>query len=181
MCSFGIWEDPPRSPSFKYECFVISDCRDTSIWKTLTHMHITLQRCPRFWPLALSQGINPGVCSFGISEYPPRYPSSKHECSVISDSWDTSIWKTLMQRDGNGNANDDHRDNYKSLLVLCTGELIIKGVFKSYSSWFLQENIYCGWSFGLPQWGSLMQITTHVFLKKYKTYQYLLVKIKHLI
>ena len=47
-------------------------------------------------------GIRSWVCSFGISENPPRYSSSKYECSVISDNWDIGIWKTLTQCDWNG-------------------------------------------------------------------------------
>ena len=73
MCSFGMSEDPPRYLSFKFKCFMISDCRDIYIWITSTHMHTTLQRCPRFWPLTPTPGISSWVCSFGISENPPRY------------------------------------------------------------------------------------------------------------
>ena len=57
--------------------------------------------CPRFWPLAPLQGppwgMNPGVCSFGISEDSSRYPNSKYECSMRSESQDKRIWKTLTQ------------------------------------------------------------------------------------
>ena len=57
--------------------------------------------CPRFWPLAPPQGppwgMNPGVCSFGISEDSSRYPNSKYECSMRSESQDIRIWKTLTQ------------------------------------------------------------------------------------
>ena len=55
--------------------------------------------CPRFWPLAPLQGppwgMNPGVCSFGISEDSSRYPNSKYECSMRSESQDIRIWKTF--------------------------------------------------------------------------------------
>ena len=55
--------------------------------------------CPRFWPLAPPQGppwgMNPRVCSFGISEDSSRYPNSKYECSLRSESQDIRIWKTL--------------------------------------------------------------------------------------
>ena len=56
------------------------------------------------------------VYSLGISEDPPRYLSSKFDASVRSDCWDISIWKTLMQCDGNGNANAnvDDRGDYNS-------------------------------------------------------------------
>ena len=60
--------------------------------------------CPRFWPLAPPQdppwGMNPGVCSFGISEDSSRYPNSKYECSMRSESQDIRIWKTntVLQR-----------------------------------------------------------------------------------
>ena len=55
--------------------------------------------CPRFWPLAPLQGppwgMNPGVCFFGISEDSSRYPNSKYECSMRSESQDIRIWKTF--------------------------------------------------------------------------------------
>ena len=76
-----------------------------SRYKNLKNFNTVLQRCPRFWPLAPSRGMNPGVYSLGISEDPPRYLSSKFDASVRSDCWDISIWKTLTQCDGNGNAN----------------------------------------------------------------------------
>ena len=76
-----------------------------SRYKNLKNFNTVLQRCPRFWPLAPPRGMNPGVYSLGISEDPPRYLSSKFDASVRSDCWDISIWKTLTQCDGNGNAN----------------------------------------------------------------------------
>ena len=83
-----------------------------SRYKNLKNFNTVLQRCPRFWPLAPPRGMNPGVYSLGISEDPPRYLSSKFDASVRSDCWDISIWKTLTQCDGNGNAND--RGDYNS-------------------------------------------------------------------
>ena len=84
--------------------------------KNLKNFNTVLQRCPRFWPLAPPRGMNPGVYSLGISEDPPRYLSSKFDASVRSDCWDISIWKTLTQCDGNGNANAnvDDRGDYNS-------------------------------------------------------------------
>ena len=61
--------------------------------------------CPRFWPLAPLQdppwGMNPGVCSFGISEDSSRYPNSKYECSMRSESQDIKNLKnfnTVLQK-----------------------------------------------------------------------------------
>ena len=85
-----------------------------SRYKNLKNFNTVLQRCPRFWPLAPPRGMNPGVYSLGISEDPPRYLSSKFDASVRSDCWDISIWKTLTQCDGNGNANVDDRGDYNS-------------------------------------------------------------------
>ena len=87
-----------------------------SRYKNLKNFNTVLQRCPRFWPLAPPRGMNPGVYSLGISEDPPRYLSSKFDASVRSDCWDISIWKTLTQCDGNGNANAnvDDRGDYNS-------------------------------------------------------------------
>ena len=85
-----------------------------SRYKNLKNFNTVLQRCPRFWPLAPPRGMNPGVCSLGISEDPPRYLSSKFDASVRSDCWDISIWKTLTQCDGNGNANADDQGDYNS-------------------------------------------------------------------
>ena len=85
-----------------------------SRYKNLKNFNTVLQRCPRFWPLAPPRGMNPGVYSLGISEDPPRYLSSKFDASVRSDCWDISIWKTLTQCDGNGNANTDDRGDYNS-------------------------------------------------------------------
>ena len=87
-----------------------------SRYKNLKNFNTVLQRCPRFWPLAPLRGMNPGVYSLGISEDPPRYLSSKFDASVRSDCWDISIWKTLTQCDGNGNANTnmDDRGDYNS-------------------------------------------------------------------
>ena len=85
-----------------------------SNYKNLKNFNTVLQRCPRFWPLAPPRGMNPGVYSLGISEGPPRYLSSKFDASVRSDCWDISIWKTLTQCDGNGNANADDRGDYNS-------------------------------------------------------------------
>ena len=87
-----------------------------SRYKKLKNFNTVLQRCPRFWPLAPPRGMNPGVYSLGISEDPPRYLSSKFDASVRSDWWDISIWKTLTQCDGNGNANAnvDDRGDYNS-------------------------------------------------------------------
>ena len=87
-----------------------------SRYKNLKNFNTVLQRCPRFWPLAPPRGMNPGVYSLGISEDPPRYLSSKFDASVRSDCWDISIWKTLTQCDGNGNANanEDDRGDYNS-------------------------------------------------------------------
>ena len=85
-----------------------------SRYKNLKNFNTVLQRCPRFWPLAPPRGMNPGVYSLGISEDPPRYRSSKFDASVRSDCWDISIWKTLTQCDGNGNANADDRGDYNS-------------------------------------------------------------------
>ena len=82
-----------------------------SRYKNLKNFNTVLQRCPRFWPLAPPRGMNPGVCSLGISEDPPRYLSSKFDASVRSDCWDISIWKTLTQCDGNGNANANANEN----------------------------------------------------------------------
>ena len=39
--------------------------------------------------------MNPGVCSFGISIDSSRYPNSKYECSMRSESQDIRIWKTF--------------------------------------------------------------------------------------
>ena len=80
-----------------------------------------LQRCPRFWPLAPSWGMNPEVCSYKIADDPPKHPCSRYEWSVVSDCWDISIWKTLIQCDGNGNAHThaDDRGDYNS--SPCTG------------------------------------------------------------
>ena len=85
-----------------------------SRYKNLKNFNTVLQRCPRFWPLAPPRGMNPGVYSLGIWEDPPRYLSSKFDASVRSDCWDISIWKTLTQCDGNGNANVDDRGDYNS-------------------------------------------------------------------
>ena len=85
-----------------------------SRYKNLKNFNTVLQRCPRFWPLAPPRGMNPGVYSLGISEDPPRYLSSKFDASVRSDCWDISIWKTLTQCDGNGNANANDRGDYNS-------------------------------------------------------------------
>ena len=85
-----------------------------SRYKNLKNFNTVLQRCPRFWPLAPPRGMNPGVYSLGISEDPPRYLSSKFDASVRSDCSDISIWKTLTQCDGNGNANVDDRGDYNS-------------------------------------------------------------------
>ena len=85
-----------------------------SRYKNLKNFNTVLQRCPTFWPLAPPRGMNPGVYSLGISEDPPRYLSSKFDVSVRSDCWDISIWKTLTQCDGNGNANVDDRGDYNS-------------------------------------------------------------------
>ena len=85
-----------------------------SRYKNLKNFNTVLQRCPRFWPLAPPRGMNLGVYSLGISEDPPRYLSSKFDASVRSDCWDISIWKTLTQCDGNGNANADDRGDYNS-------------------------------------------------------------------
>ena len=85
-----------------------------SRYKNLKNFNTVLQRCPRFWPLAPPRGMNPGVYSLGISEDPPRYLSSKFDASVRSDCWDISIWKTLTQCDGNGNANTNDRGDYNS-------------------------------------------------------------------
>ena len=85
-----------------------------SRYKNLKKFNTVLQRCPRFWLLAPPRGMNPGVYSLGISEDPPRYLSSKFDASVRSDCWDISIWKTLTQCDGNGNANADDRGDYNS-------------------------------------------------------------------
>ena len=85
-----------------------------SRYKNLKNFNTVLQRCPRFWPLAPPRGMNPGVYSLGISEDPPRYLSSKFDASVRSDYWDISIWKTLTQCDGNGNANANDRGDYNS-------------------------------------------------------------------
>ena len=85
-----------------------------SRYKNLKNFNTVLQRCPRFWPLASPRGMNPGVYSLGISEDPPRYLSSKFDASVRSDCWDISIWKTLTQCDGNGNANANDRGDYNS-------------------------------------------------------------------
>ena len=85
-----------------------------SRYKNLKNFNTVLQRCPRLWPLAPPRGMNPGVYSLGISEDPPRYLSSKFDASVRSDCWDISIWKTLTQCDGNGNANADDRGDYNS-------------------------------------------------------------------
>ena len=79
--------------------------------KNLKNFNTVLQRCPRFWPLAPPRGMNPGVYSLGISEDPPRYLSSKFDASVRSDCWDISIWKTLTQCDGIGNANKNANAN----------------------------------------------------------------------
>ena len=81
-----------------------------SRYKNLKNFNTVLQRCPRFWPLAPPRGMNPGVYSLGISEDPPRYLSSKFDASVRSDCWDISIWKTLTQCDGKGNANANAND-----------------------------------------------------------------------
>ena len=89
-----------------------------SRYKNLKNFNTVLQRCPRFWPLAPPRGKNPGVYSLGISEDTPRYLSSKSDASVRSDCWYISIWKTLTQCDGNGNANEnanaDDRGDYNS-------------------------------------------------------------------
>ena len=113
VCSFGISEDSSRYPNSKYECSMRSESQDIRIWKTLTQYY---KGVPRFWPLAPPRGMNPGVYSLGISEDPPRYLSSKFDASVRSDCWDISIWKTLTQCDGNGNANADvdDRGDYNS-------------------------------------------------------------------
>ena len=110
VCSFGISEDSSRYPNSKYECSMRSESR----YKNLKNFNTVLQRCPRFWPPAPPRGMNPGVYSLGISEDPPRYLSSKFDASVRSDCWDISIWKTLTQCDGNGNANVDDRGDYNS-------------------------------------------------------------------
>ena len=98
-----------------------------SRYKNLKNFNTVLQRCPRFWPLAPPRGMNPRVYSLGISEDPPRYLSSKFDASVRSDCWDISIWKTLTQCDGNGNANANQKTGVTTiaLLVLRTGELKI--------------------------------------------------------
>ena len=93
-----------------------------SRYKNLKNFNTVLQRCPRFWPLAPPRGMNPGVYSLGISEDPPRYLSSKFDASVRSDCWDISIWKTLTQCDGNGNANADDLGDYNS--SPCTSYMI---------------------------------------------------------
>ena len=111
VCSFGISEDSSRYPNSKYEC---SMRNESPRYKNLKNFNTVLQRCPRFWPLAPPRGMNPGVYSLGISEDPPRYLSSKFDASVRSDCWDISIWKTLTQCDGNGNANVDDRGDYNS-------------------------------------------------------------------
>ena len=48
----------------------------------------TLKRCPRFWPLALPWGMDPGVTSHGIKADPPGYLWSKYECFLMSGWWD---------------------------------------------------------------------------------------------
>ena len=103
-----------------------------SRYKNLKNFNTVLQRCPRFWPLAPPRGMNPRVYSLGISEGPPRYLSSKFDASVRSDCWDISIWKTLTQCDGNGNANADDQGDYNS--SPCTSYRPAKNVEFSYFS-----------------------------------------------
>ena len=109
-----------------------------SRYKNLKNFNTVLQRCPRFWPLAPPRGMNPGVYSLGISEDPPRYLSSKSDASVRSDCWDISIWKTLTQCDGNGNANAnvDDRGDYNS--SPCTSYRPAKNKKKFYCEWKYQ-------------------------------------------
>ena len=104
-----------------------------SRYKNLKNFNTVLQRCPRFWPLAPPRGMNPGVYFLGISEDPPRYLSSKFDASVRSDCWDISIWKTLTQCDGNGNANADDRGDYNS--SPCTSYRRAKNRFSRWLSW----------------------------------------------
>ena len=106
-----------------------------SRYKNLKNFNTLVQRCPRFWPLAPPRGMNPGVYSLGISEDPPRYLSSKFDASVRSDCWDISIWKTLTQCDGNGNANAnvDDRGDYNS--SPCTSYRWAKNGFSRWRTW----------------------------------------------
>ena len=120
-----------------------------SRYKNLKNFNTVLQRCPRFWPLAPPRGMNPGVYSLGISEDPPRYLSSKFDASVRSDCWDISIWKTLTQCDGNGNANAnvDDRGDYNS--SPCTSYRRAKN--KTQNHWSMKYRSqwprYSKWSF----------------------------------
>ena len=105
-----------------------------SSYKNLKTFNTVLQRCPRFWPLAPPRGMNPGVYSLGISEDPPRYLSSKFDASVRSDCWDISIWKTLTQCDGKGNANANANDRGDYNSSPCTSYRRAKNIINPYNA-----------------------------------------------
>ena len=45
-------------------------------------------KCLRFWPLAPSRGMDPGMRSHGMKADPPGYLWSKYECFLMSGWWD---------------------------------------------------------------------------------------------
>ena len=63
--------------------------RSSDVWPTMSinylhnrkaEMKNAYQMCPRFWPLAPPQGMDPGYRSYGMKADPPGYLCSKYEC-----------------------------------------------------------------------------------------------------